>query len=113
MDKANDQVYSRHILKAIEGIVTFTQGLTFEDFKNDLKTQFAVTRELEIIGEVAKRLSEKFKEEHSHIPWRKISGMRDFLIHDYTEIDLKEVWKAVIEDVPELAKELEKHTSPL
>jgi len=113
MDKANDQVYSRHILRAIEGIKTFIKGLTFEDFENDMKTQLAVARELEIIGEVAKRFSEKFKEEHAHIPWRKISGMRDFLIHDYAEVDLREVWKAATEDILELEKELEKYKNLL
>lgn len=109
MDKANDQIYRKQILKAIEGIEAFVQGMTFDGFTSDIKTEMAVTRELEIIGETAKRLSEEFKENHPHISWRKIAGMRDFLIHDYMEIDKKEVWKAATEDIKELKQALEQN----
>ena len=102
MDKANDQIYSSHILKAIDGIEAFTHDISFKDFDRDHKTQLAVTRELEIIGEATKRLSEEFKSKRGHIPWRKIASMRDFLIHDYMEIDVKEVWKAATEDLRKL-----------
>lgn len=101
-----DKIYSEHILGAISGIEKFTTGLAFEQFSDDLKTALAVTRELEIIGEASKRMSEEFKEKHAQIPWRKIGGMRDFLIHDYAEVDLKEVWKAATEDIQELKQAL-------
>ncbi len=107
MDKANDQIYSKHILKAIEGIEAFVLAMNFDHFKADIKTQMAVTRELEIIGEAAKRLSEEFKTNHESIPWRRIAGMRDFLIHDYMDVDIKEVWKAATEDIQELKKVIE------
>ncbi len=74
----------------------------------DLKTQLAVTRELEIIGEASKRFSPEFKDLHGSIPWRRIAGMRDFLIHDYMQVDLKEVWKAATEGIPELKLALER-----
>ena len=102
MDMDRDQIYSKHILKAIEGINEFLNGMTFDIFAKDLKTQLAVTRELEIIGEATKRLSEEFKAQRGHIPWKKIAGMRDFLIHDYMNVDLGEVWKTAIEDIEEL-----------
>jgi len=107
MDKARDRIYSKHILEAIQGIETFTAGMAFSDFEKDIKTQLAVTRELEIIGEAAKRLSEEFKEKQRQIPRRKVAGMRDFLIHEYMKVDVKEVWKAATEDIKELKAAME------
>ncbi len=72
MEEQRDQTYRKHILTAIEEIESFVQGMTFEHFESDIKTQRAVTRDLEIIGEAAKRLSEKFKDKHDTIPWRFI-----------------------------------------
>ena len=83
MDKDNDQIYCSHILQAIKEIESFVDGLSFENFKKDAKTQRAVTRNLEIIGEAAKRLSQQNTSRHPNIPWRNIAGMRDFLIHDF------------------------------
>ncbi len=81
--------------------------MSFEQFEQDLKTQRAVTRDLEIIGEASKRLSDEFQDEHGKIPWRRVGGMRDFLIHDYMKVDIKEIWKAATEDIQELKKDLE------
>lgn len=106
MEKGKDEIYSKHILEAISGIESFIHGMVFENFSADLKTQMAVTRQLEIIGEATKRLSEKFKDAKSQIPWRKIAGMRDFLTHDYMKVDIKEVWKSATEDVHELKRVL-------
>lgn len=107
MGTEEDKIYSEHILEAIRGIEAFTAGLTYEQFADELKTILAVTRELEIIGEATKRLSEAFKEKHALISWRKIAGMRDFLIHDYMEVDFMEVWKTATEDIKKLKKALE------
>lgn len=94
--------YARGQARPDSDIESFTRGMEFAAFRADIKTQLAVTRELEIIGEAAKRLSEEFKDKHGDIPWRKIAGMRDFLIHDYMDVDMKEVWKAATEDIAEL-----------
>lgn len=80
--------------------------MSFAEFKKDIKTQLAVARELEIIGEAAKRLSSAFTQTHKKIPWRKIAGMRDFLIHEYMDVDVEEVWKTANEDIPQLKKTL-------
>ncbi len=81
-------------------------GLTVEAFQADPLRYSAVTRQLEIIGEAAKRLSDELKVELSQLPWRRITGMRDFLIHDYIDVDTEIVWKAATEDVKELERVL-------
>jgi len=63
---------------------------------------------LEIIGEAARRISQRFREKHEHIPWRQITGTRDRLIHGYDEVDLDIVWQIVTKDLPTLLAELEK-----
>jgi uncharacterized protein with HEPN domain len=106
MDKVGDQIYVEHILGAIGFIEQFVAGKTLEDFQHDFMLQAAVIRQLEIIGEAAKRLSEELKGRLGHVPWRRIASMRDFLIHDYLDVDLEIVWKAAIEDIVELKRAL-------
>ena len=67
-----------------------------------------IARNLEIIGEAAKRLSDDFKSMHPDIPWRQITGMRDKLVHDYLSVNYNIVWDAVKEDLPPLEEKLRK-----
>ena len=108
MDK--DNVYAQHILDAIVSIEKFIAGGDYEKFSNDQLLQDGVVRELEIIGEATKKLSEAFKKSIPSLPWKDIAGMRDKLIHDYFSVDLEEVWKAATEDIELLKKELLKKT---
>ena len=98
-----DKKYQDDIVRACGLIMDFTQGLTLGDFKKDLKTQDAVTRELEIIGEAPKRLSDEFKARYN-LPWRDMAGFRDKAIHDYMLLELETVWSVVENNVPELIK---------
>ncbi len=91
-----DIARSAHLLE------NFIQGMTKTQFLNDLKTQSAVLHQLLIIGEAVKRLSEAFRQQHLNIPWRLIAGMRDKLIHAYDSVDLDEVWKTAVNDIPDL-----------
>ena len=75
--KRTHEDYLKDILDAIAFIEEFTSGMDFEDFSKDRKTQFAVIRALEIIGEAAKAIPEDFKKEHPEIPWREMAGMRE------------------------------------
>jgi uncharacterized protein with HEPN domain len=70
------------ILEASTQIAQFIQGMTLEDFSADKKTQFAVIRGLEIIGEAVRKISPALRQKYPQIPWREITGMRDKLIHD-------------------------------
>ena len=103
----NDKAYLDHILDRATKIIQFTTGLTESDFLKDEKTQSAVIRELEVIGEASKRISEEYKNDHSGIPWKLMAGMRDVLIHDYEGVDALTVWDTIKNDVPLLIKQLE------
>lgn len=97
----DDRTYLLHIRDAIARIMEYTGGGK-ESFLASPIAQDAVVRNIEIIGEAAKRLSEKFKNEHPTIPWKRISGMRDKVIHEYFGVDLQLVWEVVERDLPQL-----------
>lgn len=98
----DDSIYIDHILNSINRILDYISGKDREAFEADLVTQDAVVRQLEIIGEATKRVSNEFRSKHPDIPWSDMAGMRDVLIHDYIDVDLGVVWKTVSEDIPDL-----------
>jgi len=96
--------YLHDMLEATDKVASFVQGMTQEQFVLDDKTQYAVVRGLEIIGEAAKKIPDAFRVENPQIPWREVAGMRDKLVHDYFGVNAEVVWKTVLEDVPNLAR---------
>lgn len=97
----HDRLYLTHILEAVEKIQRYTADGR-EEFTSDSRTQDAVLRNFEIIGEATKRLSQKTRDKQPDIPWKQIAGFRDVLIHDYMGVDLDEVWNVVESSIPPL-----------
>lgn len=96
-----DRLFLGHVLEAIAAIESFTaEGRAF--FTTDLKTQSAVVRQIEIIGEATKNLSAELTASETAVPWRQIAGTRDRLIHAYFKVDLDAVWAMVEQDLPPL-----------
>ena len=100
--KKDDTVYLKHILDAIQQIEQYLQGVTKEQFLQTKLLQDGVVRELEIIGEASRNLSEELRQKHSDIPWRQIIGMRNRIIHEYFDVDLEIVWEVTEKDLPDL-----------
>jgi uncharacterized protein with HEPN domain len=92
------------IARAARLVIEFVRDMDREAFLGDLKTQSAVMHQLLILGEAVKRLSDEFRAGHPEVPWPLIAGMRDKLIHDYSEVDLDEVWRTAQRDVPDLLR---------
>jgi len=107
--KKDPKIFIEHILESILKIESFSKGLTRENFFKDELRQSAVIRQLEIIGEAAKNLSEKLKEETKEIPWRDVAGLRDKIIHHYFDVDYKTIWDIVQNNLPELKQVLDKY----
>ena len=102
-----DRSYLIDILIAARLIREFVAGMDSDGFQLDLKTQSAVMRQLEVMGEAAKQVSGDFRTGHPQIPWRKIAGMRDVLIHGYRGVRPADVWNAATISVPALISDLE------
>jgi uncharacterized protein with HEPN domain len=89
------RLYVDDILEAINRVREYTRGLEYESFKQDRKTQDAVIRNLEVIGEAAGRLPESVHAAAPDIEWRKITGLRNILAHEYFGVSLPIVWDVV------------------
>ncbi len=100
------------ILEAARAALRFVEGLTKDRFFQSDLHQSAVLRQLEILGEATKRLSAEFRASHPGIPWKEMAGLRDILIHAYDAVDLEEVWKAIVKDLPAVVAAVEPLVPP-
>jgi uncharacterized protein with HEPN domain len=98
----DSKIYLDDVSEAIDLIYDFVSGYDFAKFTRDAKTQSAVIRQLEIIGEAVKRLPENVRLRRSEVDWRKAAAMRDVLIHHYSHVDLEIIWEVIHNRLPQL-----------
>ncbi len=94
------------VREAIERILEYTHELTFDQYVQSRLVQDAVLRNLQVIGEAAKKISDDVKACHPEVPWRRMAGLRDRVVHDYFGVDDQVVWSVVRQDLPPLVDRL-------
>jgi uncharacterized protein with HEPN domain len=106
-----DPAHLWDMLEAARAVVDFTESLTLEEFlaagRDRQITRLAVERELEILGEAARRVSSRFRDEHAEIPWKETVGLRNVISHEYDKVNYTAIYRIVRERVPELITLLE------
>ena len=104
--KRDISLYFDDIKTSIERIEEYTNNLNFEQFLKDLKTQDAVARNIEIIGEAVKNIPNQTKEKYPNVTWREAAAMRDILIHDYPDVIPKIVWDTAMISIPKFKEQV-------
>ena len=100
--------YIADILNAVREVEEFTEGMNFKTFLTDKKTINAVIRSLEVMGEATKHIPEDVREQYPDIPWKRMAGIRDKLIHEYSGVDLEIIWSVIKEELPPIEPLIEK-----
>lgn len=108
----DQRVYLAQVLEAAERIAAYTDGGKAA-FLTDKRTQDAVARNFQIIGEAAKRVTGDYRKVHPEVPWRGLAGFRDVLVHHYATIDLDEMWRVVDDELPTLIASVKSLLPPL
>jgi len=110
MPKRDPALLVGDIRFSLNQVAEYIRGMDLEFFLRDRKTIDAVTRNLEIIGEAARQLTEADRAAYPDIPWPRIVGLRHRIVHDYFGIDTELIWEIASKDAPDLARLLEGHT---
>ncbi len=97
-----DAAWLLDMLQASRKALEYAEGLSEEEFLSRSLERDAILRQLTIVGEAVKRLSDEFRFLHPEIPWKKVAGFRDVVVHDYFRVDPQEVWRILQEDLPAL-----------
>jgi len=106
MSERNARAYLQDMLEAIQRILAYVDGLDYEAFREDYKTQDAVLRNLEVLGEAAKRIPTEIIEQYPELPWQAMARTRDRLIHHYFGVNLDIVWGIVELELPDVVAKL-------
>jgi uncharacterized protein with HEPN domain len=106
--KRNVSLYIKDIIDNMEKAEKFVEGFDLAQFKADEKTNYAIVRCIEIIGEASKQIPPDLKDRYTLIPWRDMAGMRDKVVHFYFGLNTEKVWLVLKEDIPHLKPLLKK-----
>jgi len=113
MSRRNARLLLQDMLESLEKIERYTTGLTFERFAWDDRTVDAVVRNLEIIGEAAQQIPSEVRERYPEVPWRRVIGLRNVVVHEYFAVDVEIVWTVVRQSLPELKEALRRMMAEL
>lgn len=105
-EQTKDRSRLDHILHAMERIRRYTKDKTFGDFVADDMMYYAVVKNLEIIGEASNMLTDEFRNGHPQTPWKQVNGMRNYIVHEYFQVDNNVVWDTVTNDLPLLEQQV-------
>jgi uncharacterized protein with HEPN domain len=108
MPKPDDDLRLGHMLEAAQKALHFSRGKSRADLDQDELLRLALARLLEIVGEAASRVSPESRDSFPGIPWPRIVGMRNRLIHGYDQIDLEVLWQTLVQDLQPLIIEIQK-----
>ena len=100
--KKTPKVYLYDIIDSIGMIEEYIADQSKEALLSERRLQDLIVRRLQIVGEASSRIPESLQKDHPEIPWQKIKGLRNVIIHDYAEIDFELVWEVIKKDLPEL-----------
>ncbi|MBQ3691260.1 MAG: DUF86 domain-containing protein [Bacteroidales bacterium] len=112
-EPVRDKERLEHIIQAVERIKRYTKGISYESFIADDMIYYAVVKNIEIIGEAANMLTSDFQAAHPETPWKMIKGMRNYIVHEYFQIDNNVVWSVVTKNLSELETQISKYLAEL
>ena len=101
------------MLQAIERIQRYTKGKNFEDFIADDMMYYAVVKNIEILGEASNMLTEEFLQAHPKTPWKLVNGMRNYIVHEYFQVDNNVVWDVITNDLPILDQQIKEYLAEI
>ena len=110
-EQLRDRERLEHILAAIDRVQKYTNGKTYEELVGNDMMYYAVVKNIEIMGEAANMLSSIFTDSHPETPWKQVRGMRNYIVHEYFQIDDVVVWDVVSNNLPVLREQIAKYIS--
>lgn len=113
MSKRDWKVLFEDILESIEKIEQYTDGIGFDDFAVNSMVMDAVIRNIEIIGEASKNIPETVKVKYPDVPWQKLGGIRNRIVHEYFGVDINIIWFIVSNELSQLKQWIKEGLSPI
>ena len=110
-EQLRDKERLEHILAAIDRVARYTKDKTFDDLLADDMMYYAVVKNIEMMGEAANMLTREFQESHSETPWKMVKGMRNYIVHEYFQIDNAVVWDVVTNELSTLREQITRYLS--